>query len=64
MATPPDELRRAANLLEAARISEDQFEVDQLLSEVRSTCARVIDSIDAFRDPLAQSDKALRRAGS
>ena len=63
MATPPDELRRAANLLEAARISEDQFEMDQMLSEVRSTCARVIDSIDAFRDPLARADKALGSAG-
>ena len=63
MATPPDELRRAANLLEAARNSEDQFEVDQMLSEVRSTCARIIDSIDAFRDPLSSAHKAVGALG-
>jgi hypothetical protein len=59
MATPPDELRRAANLLEAARLTNDQAEVDQLLSEVRKTCAQVVDSIDAFRDPLERAAKTV-----
>jgi hypothetical protein len=59
MSTPPDALRRAANMLEAARATPNQREIDELLSQVRKICAQVIDSIDAYRDPLGQADKAV-----
>ncbi|MET0340127.1 MAG: hypothetical protein ABW252_03960 [Polyangiales bacterium] len=57
--TPPDALRRAANMLEAARSATSHADVDELLSQVRKICAQVIDSIDTFRDPIGQADKAV-----
>ena len=59
MATPPDALRRAANMLEAARAAPSQAEIDQLLSQVRKICAQVIDSIDAYRDPLGEANRPI-----
>lgn len=54
MPTPPQELRRAADLLEAARVSTSPHDVAEKLAEVRAICARTVLAIDERADPLVQ----------
>lgn len=61
MSNPPDELRRAAALLEAARTSTSPAELERMLDDARDICANVIAQIDALRDPSERAGAEIRR---
>ena len=62
MLTPPDQLRRAATLLEAARTATSPAELERMLDEARDICANAVAQIDALRDPIERAGAEIRRA--
>ncbi len=60
MLSPPDQLRRAASLLENAKAATTEGERDAALAEVVDICERTIGQIRELYDPIMAAARQRR----